>query len=252
MAAMLRKAQCFVNAENAIHDECGFRNNGQMNVVEWLHTALAKPGKTQRGLASALDIDPSAVNRMLKGDRRLRVDEVTKAAAYLGEAIPDELLPVLKPENSATQDWILEVDVKGGAGGGGEAGVCYVSDGNGGMTAADDVKAQWGIPQDYIRSELRVRSDTARMIEIHGDSMEPILRSGDRVMIDMADVKPTPGGIFCIWDGIGVVVKRLEYIPYSDPPAIKIQSENPRHDTYERTADEVKILGRVVWAARRI
>ncbi len=150
------------------------------------------------------------------------------------------------------QNAIPEIDIRAGMGGGGEQVVHYVPDGNGGMSAADDIRAEWNLPEDYIRSELRVSPATARIIEVQGDSMEPTLRSGERVMVNMADARPSPPGIFALWDGYGIVVKRIEHIPNSDPPMLRISSDNSYHREYERTADEVKIIGRVVWAARRL
>jgi phage repressor protein C with HTH and peptisase S24 domain len=60
-----------------------------------------------------------------------------------------------------------------------------------------------------------------------------------------------PPGIFVIWDGMGIVAKRIEHVPRSDPPLVTIKSVNPGYQAYERTADEVNIIGRVVWAAKR-
>ena len=120
------------------------------------------------------------------------------------------------------------------------------------MMEADDVRGNWSLPEDYLRSELRVDTKAARVIEVQGDSMEPTLRAGDRVMINMADKRPTPPGVFALWDGFGVVVKRIEHIPNSNPPTIKVKSDNTLHDEYQRTSEEVNIIGRVIWYARRL
>lgn len=82
--------------------------------------------------------------------------------------------------------------------------------------------------------------------------MSPTLESGDRAMIDTGDRVPAPDGLFALHNGIGVVVKRLEFIPNSDPPGFKIMSDNPKHSTYERTIEEINVIGRVVWFARKI
>lgn len=89
------------------------------------------------------------------------------------------------------------------------------------------------------------------MITIDGDSMEPLLSSGDRILVDTSQRIPVPPGIFVIWDGMGVVAKRAEHIPNSDPPRIVIRSVNPEYPAYERDAQEVNMIGRVIWAARR-
>ncbi|WP_120497331.1 LexA family transcriptional regulator [Kiloniella sp. EL199] len=147
---------------------------------------------------------------------------------------------------------VAEIAVRGGMGGGGEAGVSYSDDGQGGVAIADDVKGNWFLPTDYLRSELNVSPVAARIIEVQGDSMTPTLVSGDRVMIDTNDQRPTPPGIFALWDGFGVVVKRLELIPNSDPPLLRISSDNANHNEYQRTIEEVNIIGRVVWYGRRM
>jgi transcriptional regulator with XRE-family HTH domain len=51
---------------------------------QWLRNGLKQPGKSNVGLAKALGINPSGVSRMLKGERKLQLSEVEKAAAYLG------------------------------------------------------------------------------------------------------------------------------------------------------------------------
>ncbi|MEZ5665906.1 MAG: S24 family peptidase [Alphaproteobacteria bacterium] len=49
-----------------------------------MRRGLARPGRTQRGLALALGVDASAVSRLLHGQRRLRAHEIAVAARYLG------------------------------------------------------------------------------------------------------------------------------------------------------------------------
>lgn len=257
---ILRIPQHNVNAQVAIHAHSELRNTSRMDARSWIIRGLELPGKTQRGLARALNIDPAGVNRLLKGTRQLRADEVPKAAHYFGEDAPEGLRAITgdtggehqdTPSTSASQT-VIEIDVRGGMGGGGEGGVEYTPDGNGGLQAGDAVAGSWDFPPEYLRHELRVTPDQTRIIEVQGDSMEPTLRSGDRVMVDLRDNRPTPPGLFCVWDGFGVVVKRIEHIPNTDPPRLRISSDNTNHREYERTAEEVRIIGRIVWFARRL
>lgn len=150
---------------------------------------------------------------------------------------------------------IAEVDVRGGAGMGGESILEALTDGNGNTMLGDAVKGEWQFPADYL-AEVRVRPASVHIIEVYGDSMTRPdgggLHSGDRVMVDSSDRNPTPPGIFALWDGFGVVIKRLERVPQSDPASIRLISDNPAHEAYELTGDEVNIIGRVVWFARRM
>ena len=115
----------------------------------------------------------------------------------------------------------------------------------------EETKDVWYFPDAMIRHEFRSRAGDLRIITIDGDSMEPVLSSGDRIMIDTSQRMPVPPGIFVIWDGMGIVAKRIEHILSSDPAKLRIMSVNPDYETYERDAEEVHVIGRVVWSARR-
>ena len=135
---------------------------------------------------------------------------------------------------------IAEIDVRASAGPG------AINEG------LEEVKHVWFFPENVIRHELRARTDDLRMITIDGDSMEPLLASGDRIVIDTSQRVPVPPGIFVIWDGMGLVAKRIEHEPNSDPPKVIIKSVNPEYETYEAGADEVHIIGRIIWTSRRL
>jgi len=90
------------------------------------------------------------------------------------------------------------------------------------------------------------------MITVEGDSMEPLAASGDRILIDVSRKVPVPLGIFVIWDGMGLVTKRVQHVPNSDPPRVMLKSSNPEYDSYECLAEEVRVVGRAVWVSRRL
>jgi phage repressor protein C with HTH and peptisase S24 domain len=74
----------------------------------------------------------------------------------------------------------------------------------------------WLFPEAMVRHD-RARPNELRMITVDGDSMDPLLSSGDRILIDTSQRVPVPPGIFVIWDGMGLVAKRVEHIPNSEP-----------------------------------
>ena len=53
-------------------------------------------------------------------------------------------------------------------------------------------------------------------------------------------------------DGIGVVAMRIEHEPNSEPPKVVMKSVNSDYETYERDAEEVHMIGRMVWTSRRL
>jgi phage repressor protein C with HTH and peptisase S24 domain len=116
----------------------------------------------------------------------------------------------------------------------------------------EETKATWLFPDPLIRHELRATPEHLRLITVDGDSMEPLLAPGDRILVDTSQRIPVPPGIFVIWDGMGLVAKRVEHVPSSDPPTITVRSINSEYAPYELTGEEVNIVGRVVWAGKRL
>ena len=97
-----------------------------------------------------------------------------------------------------------------------------------------------------------IESRSREAMHVEGDSMLPTLHHGDIVLVDLARRAPTPPGIFVLHDGMGLVAKRLDHIPNTDPPRVRIISDNPWYSPYEGTAEEVNIIGRIRWFAREI
>lgn len=174
------------------------------------------------------------------GKRQLRPDVAQRyadilgcSAAWLvmGEGEPPELPASVPPIR------ISELDVRAQAGAGGSE---MRADG------FAEVASVWTVPQDFMRAQTTASPQSVRIIRIYGDSMEPMFRPGDRVLVDMSDTSPSPPGIFVLWDGLGIVVKRVEFVPYSDPPSLKLISINEAYGTYTRPLEGTRINGRVI------
>ena len=82
--------------------------------------------------------------------------------------------------------------------------------------------------------------------------MEPLLHSGDGVQVDTSQRVPVPPGIFVIWNGVGILAKRVEDIPHSGPTKLVIKSVNSKSQTYRRQAEEAHITGRIIRSGRRL
>jgi len=220
-----------------------------------IRAAREAAGYSHSHIAKAIGISKQAVGQWEKEDGTIPNGPNLVDLARLLAVSPDWLaLGHGKKERRvlAADPTIAEVEVRAGMGGGGESIIVNQPDGNGGTIAADQTRADWGIPEYYLTNEVGVRSNDARIIEVIGDSMVPTLFSGDRVMVNTGDRNPTPDGVFCLWDGFGVLVKRVQRIPNTDPPSLRISSDNESTQSFERTAEEVHIIGRVVCYLRRL
>lgn len=106
--------------------------------------------------------------------------------------------------------------------------------------------AEWQMPSEVVRYLSNAPASDLRFITVLGDSMEPTLQPGQRVLVDTGDRTPTPPGIFVVWDGLGLVVKRVQTLAHSEPMRVKITSDNPKYEGYERSLAEAYIQGRVI------
>ncbi len=59
-------------------------------------------------------------------------------------------------------------------------------------------------------------------------------------------------GIFVIWDGIALVATRIEHVPHSEPPRVELKSLNPEYGSYECLSEAIRVVGRAVWASKKL
>jgi Peptidase S24-like len=104
----------------------------------------------------------------------------------------------------------------------------------------------WFLPRRFLGA-FTESPEALVVLRVAGDSMEPDYQAGERVLVDTAHRTPSPPGVYVLWDGFGLVLKRLEILYGSeDPVTVQIMSINPGYPTYTRALDEVHINGRVV------
>ena len=111
---------------------------------------------------------------------------------------------------------------------------------------ADTPTAALAFPHPWLRKISPSKTEALKLITISGDSMAPVLEHGNTVMLDTDQTRPSPPGIFILFDGLGLVAKRIELVPSTSPQVLRICSENQAYTNYQRTIDEVQIIGRVV------
>ena len=114
-------------------------------------------------------------------------------------------------------------------------------------------RARWFLPEGMIRYEGDASPAAIRVFRVRGESMEPELSEGDRLLVDTDRRVPATGEMFVFWDGNGLVVKRVEHAnDGGGTPALRLKSANPDYADYTCLAEEVHIIGKVLWAVRRV
>ena len=137
--------------------------------------------------------------------------------------------------------WVPEVDVETSAGPG--------------TIAMDHVaeKTRWCLPPDMIRTEGGISPDAVRMLRVRGVSMEPDLSEGDRLLVDTSSQVPNAGEMFVLWDGNGLVVKFVEkFFVKNDEPLLQLKSKNSDFKDYTVPAQDVYIVGKVLWKIKKV
>ena len=114
----------------------------------------------------------------------------------------------------------------------------------------DHAVEQWHFPKTWLQQHANGQIESLKLLTVSGDSMAPRLLHGDIVMIDTFQRTASPPGIFVLHDGLGLVIKQIEPIPNTAPVTLRIFSENTAYSAYDRSIEEVHIIGRVVWFAR--
>jgi phage repressor protein C with HTH and peptisase S24 domain len=199
-------------------------------------------GKNLLKIAEVLGV---SVNWLLTGDREHIPSE--EIARNMTEKLSRENNghSSLESYRGRVQGAVPEIDAKAGAGDGNVGEEEVVSLRRGEAYIGHKVTAEWVFPRDFVHHELRTRPSQIIVLEVVGDSMSPSLEGGDRVIIDTSYTRPTPDGIYVIDEGYGPMVKRLQLVRLSNPPEVRIISDNKNHYEYTLKLEDVRIIGRV-------
>lgn len=161
--------------------------------------------------------------------------------------------PEFEGEAYTREEWkprtpgaIPEVDLKLGAGEG-TVGEVLVLEVNGNAYSGHKIVREWNFPPDFLHSSGT--SPTQSIVsEVIGDSMLPTYLPADKVVIDLAQNTFTADGVYMWSDGYSPPqMKRLQRVPFTNPPRVMIKSDNPIYDPFEADMADVKIFGKVTW-----
>ena len=95
--------------------------------------------------------------------------------------------------------------------------------------------------------EMGLEGADLTAIRVEGDSMEPLLRSGDEIFVDRN--KRAGEGIHVVRIGDALHVKQVQA---SAPGRIALISANDAYAPIELAREDVEVIGRVVWKGGRV
>lgn len=109
--------------------------------------------------------------------------------------------------------------------------------------------ANWSFPREWITREFDVPDQHLAIINVPSDSSLG-LSSGDMVVINRDDVRPSPAGLFLYWDGIGPNFAFMQSIPGHQDPTIRLVTIIGDH--IDISLADLKIIGRAIGKWSRI
>jgi phage repressor protein C with HTH and peptisase S24 domain len=125
--------------------------------------------------------------------------------------------------------------------------VARLSAGTGSFECGDEVSEYLSFQSSWLSRKGSAASMVA--MEVFGNSMEPVLREGDTVLIDQSQKDIMAGAIYAVGVEDTILVKRLE----KHPDKLVLNSDNTDFDPIfleEDLLSKVSILGRVIWSCR--
>jgi phage repressor protein C with HTH and peptisase S24 domain len=193
--------------------------------VKWIAEQLERPGFSQAGLARALGKDAAAVNRMLKGERLIKANEIPTILDYL-QAVPPASdraasfaaaggAPAQPIQRLADATNRPDVPVWASAEAGSDGAMVLVND-----------------PIDYIRRSERMQGvKNPFAFYVIGDSMTPAIEHGDQVVVNPAvPVRPGADCVFIQEDSAGTMLALVKRLLRHTADHWRVRQFNPPRD----------------------
>ena len=123
--------------------------------------------------------------------------------------------------------------------------------GHGAHIDQEPVKAQIAFRRDWL-SQSSFNARNLVSLTARGDSMEPTIRDGDLLLVDTSQKGVVEDGIYILRVNNHLLAKRLQRL---FDGTVVIKSDNPAYERQEvpsSTADQIEVIGRVVWTGRKM
>lgn len=179
--------------------------------------------------------------KLEENDRRTLAEFLGVAEAELGAPEQksegaDPRIKALRGKFPVNQDWLEIPRLAVGA-----------SAGPGALGAVEEPIGAFRFSARWLRG-LGFDPAMLSAIQVEGDSMEPLLRDGDEILVDQTP-RPLRDGIHVVRVGDALLVKRVQT---GVPGKLILESANPAYRPIELDPADVHVVGRVVWKSGRI
>jgi phage repressor protein C with HTH and peptisase S24 domain len=211
---------------------------------EALERLIEERREDYAGLSRLIGRNAAYIQQFIKRGvpRRLAEQDVQKLASYFGVSPASLGSAALTVDASEGDDRLVRVprlDVGASAGGGA-------------FNGDESPSGHFGFEERWLRRLGSGEVNRLRFIRVQGDSMVPTLANGDDILVDEADAaQRVRDGIYVLRVEEALMVKRLAPNPVDR--TITIKSDNPAYPDWTGCdPSTLTIIGRVIWAARRV
>jgi hypothetical protein len=205
---------------------------------ETLDRLIADNGDDYAGLSKLVGRNSAYIQQFIKRGSPKRLPEIERGilARYFG--VDEKILGGIAASTAKTGLHLIPKLAVG------------ASAGPGAINDAEALAGKIGFDEKWLRKQ-GLEPSKLSLIRVDGDSMTPTLNNGDDIMVDNSAAEAS------LRDGIHVIrlddvlmVKRLAKGPAG---RMSVLSDNPAYpDWPDVDGGAVSIIGRVVWAGRRL
>jgi phage repressor protein C with HTH and peptisase S24 domain len=124
--------------------------------------------------------------------------------------------------------------------------------GGGAVTGSEQVVDYLAFQASWVKNRLGLSPQHLALVEVVGDSMAPTLSNGDLALIDTRIDRLKDDAIYALAVAGDLIVKRLQR--HLDG-SVQISSDNPAYPPEILTpgaAEQLRVIGRVVWIGRQL
>jgi phage repressor protein C with HTH and peptisase S24 domain len=214
-----------------------------MKIGDRIKEARKEKGMTQGDLGEALGLGQSSIAELESGAAKSWPKHATKIIRILGKPRsyfePEEAHTWNTPDQPEPDALAAYVEV--------EVLPTFAGMGGGGTGDADRETAL--VPRRMVE-EIRAKASDLLVINVRGNSMEPLFYHGDQLIVDCRDKSPTQPGPFALLYDDGYVVKNVSWVQKRSK--LRISSANPVFGPEDFDPNEITIMGRPIWFARRL
>lgn len=199
------------------------------HIAEIINIGIKRYGSAKK-LAQAADTTSANVSRWLSGERSPRVSEFAPLMVAAGVNIQ------FMDEELLTYDLIPKARAKAGAGGS--------------LEVSAETEGLYAFRKDWLGMK-NIHAAKAVLFDVVGDSMEPLLKEGDTLLIDKNATEIMDGHVYVVTLGEELKVKRI----YRGLNGIILRSDNQRYPDVNVEGPDLETLqiwGRVRWVGKEL